>query len=238
MAISLETSSKNGALGGHKWRFRCIHPQQMELLPILLGPKMTISLHTSSKIGAFIDLVLASLLEGPKTAQHSPTRRPKRAPRWPKMASRWPPRGLKTVQDDFSDGSRAAKRLQCCQERSKTAQAGLKTAQEAPKKTQEGPKSQIIVIFHKILSDFSDLAFSSSRLAQKSQEAAEIAPRLPRSPQDGPGSPGDGPRGSQDGPRVAQEGAKKARTCHLDGPRRPPDCQRGPETTQKRSNTA
>ena len=38
------------------------------------------------------------------------------------MASKWPPRGLKKVQDDFQDGSRAPKRLQDGQERSKTAQ--------------------------------------------------------------------------------------------------------------------
>ena len=73
------------------------------------------------------------------------------------MASRWPPRGLKKVQDDFQDCSRAPKKLQCCQERSKTAQDGLKTAQEAPKKTPEGskriprdgPKRQNIVLFHR-----------------------------------------------------------------------------------------
>ena len=73
------------------------------------------------------------------------------------MASRWPPRGLKKVQDDFQDGSRAPKRLHDGQERSKTTQDGLKTAQEAPKKTPEGskriprdgPKMQNIVVFHR-----------------------------------------------------------------------------------------
>ena len=65
-------------------------------------PKMAISLETSSKNGAFIYLVLASLLEGPKTAQHSPTRRPKRAPGWPKLASTW-------LQNGLQEGSRRSK---------------------------------------------------------------------------------------------------------------------------------
>ena len=57
------------------------------------------------------------------------------------MASKWPPRGLKKVQDDFQDGSRAPKRLRDGQEFSRTAQDGLKTAQEAPKKPQEDSKN-------------------------------------------------------------------------------------------------
>ena len=74
--------------------------------------------------------------EGPKTAPESP----KMAQVGLHMASRWPPRGLHKAQDDFQDGSRAPKRLQDGQERSKTAQDGLKTAQEAPKKPQESSK--------------------------------------------------------------------------------------------------
>ena len=88
------------------------------------GPKMAISLETSSKNEGFIDLVLASLLEGPKTAQHSPTRRPKRAPRWPKLASRWP-------QNCLQEGSRTSKMI------SKTAQErprGYKTVKSAPRR--------------------------------------------------------------------------------------------------------
>ena len=63
-----------------------------------------------------------------------------------KMASKLLPRGLKNVQDDFQDGSRAPKRLQDGQERPKTAQDRLKTPQDRLKTASRSNFASIFVL--------------------------------------------------------------------------------------------
>ena len=110
------------------------------------GPKMAISLETSSQNGAFIDLVLASLLEGPQTAQHSPTRRPKRAPGWPKLASTWPQNGLqegsrrsKMTSKTAQERPRGYKTVKSAPRRPKMASRRPKRLQRSPKRAPRGP---------------------------------------------------------------------------------------------------